>query len=140
MIYHQVRMAVKPDAPKDRVEHALGLMRRLGNELDVVESFVVGRDIGGEFDYGAVYALKTVDDYRTYMYDPLHREIDAAGLPLVSNMISADITDDDDPEIAEKIAKVHTDRFGDHPELADLIGDLGSYEGSGYEGGTPDGK
>ncbi|QFG24560.1 Dabb family protein [Actinomadura sp. WMMB 499] len=138
MIYHQVRMAVKPDAPKERVEHALDLMRRLGRELDVVESFLVGRDFGGEFDYGAVYALKDIDAYRTYMYAPLHREIDSAGLPLVSNMVSLDLTDDADPEIGDKIAQVHTDRFKDHPELAGLIDDLGTYEGSGVPSQTPE--
>ncbi|MFI0353334.1 Dabb family protein [Actinomadura sp. 9N407] len=135
MIYHQIRIAVKPDAPEDQVQHALDLMRRLGGELDAVESFIVGRDFGGEFEYGAMYALKDIDAYRTYMYDPLHREIDTVGLPLVTNMISMDLTDDADPEIGDKIAKVHSDRFADHPELAGLIEDLGSYEGSGTSDG-----
>jgi Stress responsive A/B Barrel Domain len=44
VIYHQVRFAMKPEAPSDQVEAALELMRRLGRELDVVESFCVGRD------------------------------------------------------------------------------------------------
>ncbi|TDD79508.1 Dabb family protein [Actinomadura darangshiensis] len=139
MIYHQVRMAVKPDAPEDQVQHALGLMRELGDKLDVVEYFMVGRDVGGEFQYGAMYAVKDIDAYRVYMYDPLHREIDSAGLPLVTNMVSMDLTDDPDPQIADKIDKVHRDRFKDHPELNDLIQDLGSYEGSGTTdaGATP---
>ncbi len=52
-------------------------------------------------------------------------------------MISMDLTDDADPEIGDKIAKVHSDRFADHPELAYLVEDLGSYEGSGTtDGGT----
>src|SRR4051794_23528701 len=110
-------MALKPDAPEDQVQHALDLMRKLGDKLDVVEYFMVGRDFGGEFQYGAMYALKDVDAYRTYLYDPLHREIDAAGLPLVANMISMDLTDDADPAIGDKIAKAHSDRFSDHPEL-----------------------
>jgi hypothetical protein len=37
MIYHQIRFSVKLDTPRDRVEAALELMRRLGRELDVVE-------------------------------------------------------------------------------------------------------
>ncbi|TDC98866.1 Dabb family protein [Nonomuraea deserti] len=131
MIYHQVRMALKPDAPADQVQHALDLMRELGEKRDAVEFYLVGRDFGGEFDYGALYALKDIDAYRTYMYDPLHRQIDALGLPLVANMVSADLTDDPDPDIGAKIAQVHTDRFSDHPELRDLVEDLGSYEGSG---------
>ncbi|MEW2354100.1 Dabb family protein [Spirillospora sp. NPDC029432] len=131
MIYHQIRIAVKPDAPEDQVQHALDLMRKLGDKLDVVEFFTVGRDFGGEFQYGALYALKDIDAYRTYMYDPLHREIDAAGLPLVTNMVSGDLTDDADPGIGDKIAKVHSDRFKDHPELLGLVEGLDSYEGSG---------
>ncbi|MFJ7078573.1 Dabb family protein [Streptomyces sp. NPDC098781] len=137
MIYHQIRIAMKPDAPKDQVDYALELLRQLGRELDVVEQWAVGRDFGGEFEYGAVYLLKDIDAYRTYMYAPLHRKIDAVGLPLVKNMISQDLTDDEDPEIGAKIAKVHTDRFTDHPEIAELIEDIGSYEGSGAPSSDP---
>ncbi|MFD7446909.1 hypothetical protein [Streptomyces sp. NPDC059909] len=68
------------------------------------------------------------------MYAPLHRKIDEVGLPLVKNMVSLGLTDDEDPAIGDKIAKVHTDRYADHPEIADLVDNLGSYEGSG----TPD--
>ncbi|MGW3351813.1 hypothetical protein ACWDA3_51710 [Nonomuraea rubra] len=80
-----------------------------------------------------MYALKDIDAYRTYMYDPLHRQIDAIGLPLAADMISHDLTDDPDPdpEIGDKIAQVHANRFSDHPELPGLIEGLGSYEGSG---------
>ncbi|MFI9837550.1 Dabb family protein [Nonomuraea sp. NPDC051941] len=131
MIYHQIRIALKPDAPEDQVQHALDLLRTLGDKLDAVEFFMVGRDFGGEFHHGAMYALKDIDAYRTYMYDPLHLQIDAIGLPLAANMVSLDLTDDPDPEIGDKIAQVHRDRFTDHPELFDLIENLGSYEGSG---------
>ncbi|MGI5485431.1 Dabb family protein [Microtetraspora malaysiensis] len=131
MIYHQIRIALKPDAPEDQVQHALDLLRMLGDKLDAVEFFTVGRDFGGEFHYGAMYALKDIDAYRTYMYDPLHLQIDAIGLPLAANMVSLDLTDDPDPEIGDKIAQVHSDRFTDHPELLGQIENLGSYEGSG---------
>ncbi|MGP3933202.1 MULTISPECIES: Dabb family protein [unclassified Nonomuraea] len=138
MIYHQVRMAMKPDAPADQVRHALDLMRELGEKLDAVEFHLVGCDFGGEFDYGALYALKDIDAYRTYMYDPLHRRIDALGLPLVADMVSSDLTDDPDPDIGAKIAQVHADRFSDHPELRHLVENLGSYEGSGVDDGGPE--
>lgn len=133
MIYHQIRLAMKPEVPEDEVQGALELLRRLGRELDVVEHWLVGRDVGGEFQYGAMYALKDVDAYRTYMYAPLHRKIDEIGLPLVANMISQDLTDDEDPDIAAKIAEVHRSRFAGDPELVGLIEGLGSYEGSGTD-------
>jgi hypothetical protein len=131
MIYHQIRISLKPEAPKDEVENALELLRKLGRELDVVEFWCVGRDFGGEFDYGAMYALKDIQAYREYMYAPIHRKIDEIGLPLVNNMISQDLTDDEDPAIGDKVAEVHSSRFEDHPELLGLVEGLASYEGSG---------
>ncbi|GAA1676879.1 Dabb family protein [Nonomuraea maheshkhaliensis] len=139
MIYHQIRVAMKPDAPEEQVQHALDLLRQLGDQLDVVEFFMVGRDFGGDFHYGAMYALKDIDAYRTYMYDRLHRQIDAMGIPLAADMVSLDLTDDPDPEIGDKIAQVRSDRFAGHPELLGLVEGLGSCEGSGVpESDTPD--
>ena len=131
MIYHQVRFAMKPDAPKEQVDNAIELLRRLGRELDVVEFWCVGRDFGGEFTVGALYALKDIDAYDVYMNAPLHRQIDRAGLPLVANMISQDLTDDEDPAIGDKIAEIHRKRFAGDSELVGLVESLGSYEGSG---------
>jgi hypothetical protein len=133
MIYHQVRMSIRKDAPQDQLDTALNYLRRMGREIEVVEFFCVGRDFGGEFDYGAMYALKDIEAYRTYMLAPLHQETDRAGLPLVDNMISQDLTDDPDPDIGAKIAKIHSDRFAGDATLRGLVGNLGSYDGSGTE-------
>jgi hypothetical protein len=81
VIYHQIRVSIKKDAPEDQLETALHYLRRMGQEIDVVEFFCVGRDFGGEFDYGAMYALKDIDAYKTYMLAPLHQETDRAGGP-----------------------------------------------------------
>jgi hypothetical protein len=137
MIYHINRFATKKDAPADQLSHVLDLMHRLGKERAEVEFYCVGRDLGGEFDVGAMYALKDLHAYRTYMFDPLHEEIDNAGLPLVSNQASYDLTDDPDPQIGDKMAQVHRDRFAERPELRDLITSLGSYQGPGTEDVAP---
>jgi stress responsive alpha/beta barrel protein len=131
MIYHQIRFSVKLDVPEDELKASLERLRRLGRELDVVQSWVVGRDFGGKFEYGALYALPDIDAYRAYMYAPLHLETDAAGLPLVDDFVSQDLTDDEDPAIGDKIAEVHRNRFADHPEVLELVENLGSYTGSG---------
>ena len=137
MIYHINRFAMKMDAPEDQLEAALDHLRRIGKELDAVEFYCVGRDLGGEFDVGAMYALKDIDDYRTYMFAPIHEETDNAGLPIVSNQVSYDLTDDPDPQIGDKMAQVHRDRFAERPHLRDLIQNLGSYTGPGTEDVTP---
>jgi hypothetical protein len=54
MIVHIVRFTLKPDAPKDQVDLAFEQLRKQGREIETVQSFVVGRDFGGEFDYGAM--------------------------------------------------------------------------------------
>lgn len=137
MIYHVVRMSFKPDVPPDEVEAGLERLRTMGREIDVVESWCVGRDFGGEFEYGAVYALPDIQAYETYMNAPVHLETDAAGLPLVANFVSLDITDDEDPAIGDKISDVHSTRYATHPEVLELVEDLDSYTGSGVPDNGP---
>jgi Stress responsive A/B Barrel Domain len=131
MIYHIVRMSFKPDVPPEVREAGIERLRRYHEEIDVIQSWSVGRDIGGEFEIGAMYALADIEAYETYMNAPWHLETDAAGLPLVSNFVSFDLTDDEDPEIADKIAEVHRRRFENHPETLALVEGLDSYTGSG---------
>jgi hypothetical protein len=131
MIVHIVRFTLKPDAPKDQVDLAFEQLRKQGREINAVQSFVVGRDFGGEFDYGAMYVMKDIEGYREYMMSPIHRKSDEIGLPLVEKFISMDITDDKDPAIGDKIAEIHRNRFENDPALMGLIQNLSSYEGSG---------
>jgi Stress responsive A/B Barrel Domain len=131
MIAHIVRFTLKPDVPKDQVDLALEQLRKQGREIPAVQSFVVGRDFGGEFDYGAMYIMKDIEGYREYMMSPIHRKSDEIGLPLVEKFISMDITDDKDPAIGDKIAEIHRNRFANDPALAGLVQNLSSYEGSG---------
>ena len=60
VIDHQIRPSVKLDVPKAELEASLERLRRLGREPNVVQSWVVGRDLGGEFEYGAAALGSTV--------------------------------------------------------------------------------
>ena len=131
MIAHVVRFTLKPNASKDQVDLAFEQLRKQGREINAVQLFVVGRDFGGEFDYGAMYIMKDIEGYREYMMSPIHRKSDEIGLPVVDKFISMDITDDKDPAIGDKIAEIHRNRFAHDPALAKLVENLGSYEGSG---------
>ncbi|MFD5445744.1 Dabb family protein [Streptomyces tendae] len=133
VIYHSIRFKLKPDADHGQIEDTLEHLRRLGRELSVVRSFVVGQDIGGEFDYGATYVLESVDDYHAYMYAPLHRATDDVGMPLIERMTSFDITDDPDPAVGERIQEIHRARYAGDPALKNMIDQIGSYTGSGVE-------
>jgi hypothetical protein len=131
MIVHIVRFTLKPDAPNDQVDLAFEQLRKQGREINAVQSFIVGRDFGGESDYGAMYVLKDIEGYREYMMSPIHRKSDEIGLPIVDKFISMDITDDKDPAIGDKIAEIHRNRFENDPALVALVQNLSSYEGSG---------
>ncbi|NEB62316.1 Dabb family protein [Streptomyces diastaticus] len=134
MIHHHIRLAMRPDAPRDKVDEALEMLRRMGREIDAVAYGAVGRDVGGDFDYGAVFAVEDIEAYRAYMHAPLHRQVDEIGLPLVRNMVSYDLIDDGDPCTGELIRQIHSERFAGDPALVALIEGLGSYQGSGAPG------
>ncbi|MFB4308555.1 Dabb family protein [Actinomadura sp. GTD37] len=130
MIYHTVRMTLRPGMPSDKVEEALESLRNQGRVIPSVVSYVVGPDIGGEYEWGATYVIEDLDGYWTYLKHPAHRHTDEIGLPLVDKFVSFDVTDDADPRIAEKIAALHQRRYQEDPDLAKLVSDLNSYAGS----------
>jgi Stress responsive A/B Barrel Domain len=137
MIYHCVRGSFRQEVPEAEREAALDRLRRYPQEIDVIQAWSVGRDIGGEYEYGAMYELADIEAYETYMNAPWHLETDAAGLPLVSAFVSFDLTDDPDPDIGDKIADVHRRRYESNPEVLGLVNDLDSYSGSGVPDDSP---
>jgi hypothetical protein len=134
MIYHTVRLTLRPDAPAEKVEEALESLRNQGRVIPSVVSFVVGRDIGGEFEWGGTYVIEDLDGYWEYLKHPAHRHTDEIGLPLVDAFVSFDVTDEEDPRIADKIAELHQRRYQEDPALAKLVSDLASYSGSSAPG------
>lgn len=54
--------------------------------------------------------IEDLEGYAEMMNHPAHLEVDRNGLPLVDRFASFDITDDPDPEIGTKIAKIHRRR------------------------------
>lgn len=130
MIYHYIRLAFRPDAPSEQVETALESLREMGRTIGAIKQWAVGRDVGGDFDHGAMFAVEDIDGYREYMFDPLHRRTDTIGLPLVRNMVSLDLVDGGDPEVADQIRRIHAERFAGDPDLVDLLNGLDSYTGS----------
>jgi hypothetical protein len=87
----------------------------------VKSSFVVGRDVGGDFEWGAVFVPEDLDGYRDYLMAPSHARTDEIGLPLLERFVSYDTTDDPDPAIGEKIADLHRRRFAERPELTRMV-------------------
>ena len=140
MIYHGNRFTLREDASPEQVEEALESLRNQGRVIPSVKSFVVGRDYGGEYEWGATFVIEDLEGYWEYLIHPAHRNTDRVGLPLVDKFVSFDITDDEDPEMGAKIAALHQKRYDADPELTELVSGLGEYTGSaapGQHGGEP---
>ncbi|MEV0029669.1 Dabb family protein [Nocardia sp. NPDC050793] len=134
MIYHGNRFTIKADATPEQVEEALESLRNQGRVIPSVKSFVVGPDYGGEYHYGAVFAIEDLEGYWEYLVHPAHLNTDRVGLPLVDKFMSFDITDDEDPQMADKIAELHQRRYDSMPDITELVSELGEYSGSAAPG------
>lgn len=128
MIYHVVRMSIRPDVPSEKVQEAMAAMQAAGSGAPA-QSGLFGRDVGGDFDFGAVSVFETLEEYEAMMNHPAHLAIDRFGLPLVDRFVSFDVTDDPDPEIHETIEAIHQRRFAAHPDIAELVSRI-DYSGS----------
>ncbi|MBO8193274.1 Dabb family protein [Streptomyces oryzae] len=134
MIHHGIRFTLKPGVTPEQRDEALESLRNQGRVIPSVTSFVVGRDHGGEYEWGATFAIEDLDGYWEYLIHPAHLSTDRTGLPLVDKFASFDITDDLDPDVGEKIAALHQRRYDRIPELASLVSDLREYIGSAAPG------
>ncbi|HEX6923808.1 MAG TPA: Dabb family protein [Longimicrobiaceae bacterium] len=134
MIYHSTRMTFKPGVPPEKREEVLESLRNQGRVIPSVKSFIVGHDIGGEYEFAATYVIEDLDGYWEYLIHPAHHHTDMIGLPVGNTFVSYDVVDNDDPDMAAKIAALHQRRYDNDPELTKLVSDLASYEGSAAPG------
>jgi hypothetical protein len=132
MIYHSIRVSYKDDISETDLQAALDQWHTMAKAIPEVEFYCIGRDIGGEYEHGAMFALKDFAAYEAFLMHPEGKKTDLMGLPLVKDIAGFDLTDDDDPELAQKIADLHRTRFENDPELLAVFNDL-TYTGSGSE-------
>jgi len=134
MIFHTNRMAFKAGIDEERRRACLDAAREAGAANPAVRSFVVGRDIGGEFEYSAVYVVDDLDGYWAYLTHPAHVRSEMTGIELTERFEAFDITDSDDPEVGEKIARLQARHFEESPELVALVAQAPSFR---VPGGGP---
>jgi hypothetical protein len=133
MIFHINRATYKANLSEEQRRAGLEMLRQSGAANPAVKSFVVGREFGGAFDYGAVYAVEDLDAYWQYLEHPVHVHEELTGMELIERFEVVDITDSDDPGIAEKIAELQLRHMEAHPDIAALVMAVPSFT-------VPDGK
>ena len=126
MIYHHLRMAARPGVTDEQRDKVLASLDNQGRVIDAVRHFVVGREVGGDYEWGATFVFEDLDGYWEYLMHPAHLQTDEIGLPLAERFAMYDTTDDPDPGIAAKIAALHERRYAELPELAKLVQSLPS--------------
>ena len=130
-IVHVVRFKLKSNVEPTRLQAAIAQLNKMGREITSVRNFMVGKDVGGDYELAAFYQFDDLPGYAEYLMSPIHRNVDDIGLPLVDDMVSFDIAGTADPEIAENIAELHRARYAGDKALAKLVGGLKSFSGSG---------
>ncbi|MXP23871.1 Dabb family protein [Gordonia sp. HNM0687] len=134
MIYHGIRFTFRDSATQEQIDTCMDSLRNQGESIPAVSSYVVGRDFGGEYEYGAIYALPDLDGYWEYLIHPSHLNSDKVGLPHISKFVSFDVTDESDPDVGTKIAALHQRRYDEMPWVSDLVAGLDDYAGSAAPG------
>ena len=102
-------------------------MLRQSGANPAVKSYVVGPELGGEFEYGAVYVVEDLDDYWAYLEFTAHVREELWGIPHLEKFAAIDVADSDDPELGAKIAALQARHQQEHPEIAALIAQAASF-------------
>src|SRR5262245_59315700 len=134
MIFHINRMTFKAGLSKEQLQAGLELMRQAGAANPAVKSYVVGPELSGDFEYGAVYVVEDLDGYWAYLTHPAHARSELEGIPLIEKFTAIDVSDTDDPDLGEKIAALQARNFQAHAEVAAAAAEAASFtvpDGSG---------
>src|SRR5262252_1677308 len=137
MIFHSNLFTVKPGVGDEQREAGLELMRQSGAN-PAVKSWVVGPELGGEFEYGAVYVVEDLDSYWAYLEFPAHVRLELWGIPYLEKFAAIDVSDSGDPEFGAKVAAVQARHQQQHPEIAAEIAQAASFtvpDGAGHPAG-----
>ena len=132
MIFHINLFNVKPGVSDEQREAGLDLMRQDAAN-PAVKSWIVGRVLGGEYEYAAVYVFEDLDGYDAYLNHPAHVREELWGISNLEKFAAIDVSDSDDPELGEKIAALQARNFEEHPDVAAVIAQAASFT-------VPDGK
>ena len=133
MIFHINQATYKADLSEEQRRAGLEMLRQSGAANPAVKSYAVGPELGGEFEYGAVYVVEDLDGYWAYLNHPVHVHEELEGTPLLEKFAAFDVSDSDDPELGAKIAALQARHLQEHPEIAAEIAQAASFT-------VPDGK
>ena len=117
MIFYINRATYKAGLSEEQRREGVEMLHQSGAN-PAVKSYVVGPELGGEFEYGAVYVFEDLDGYLAYLNHPVHVREALEAIALLEKFAAIDVSDSDDPELGEKIAALQARHLQESPELA----------------------
>jgi hypothetical protein len=127
MIFHVNRLTFKVDVTQEQRREGMDLLRQQGTAIDAVQSFVVGPELGADYEWGAVFVIEDLEGYWEYLTHPAHFRSEQMGLHLVERFEAFDVTDSEDPEMGGKISALHARSYAENPELARLVSQVPTF-------------
>jgi hypothetical protein len=127
MIFHINRATYKADLSEEQRRTGVEMLRQSGAANPAVKSYVVGPELGGEFEYNAVYVFEDLDGYWAYLNHPAHVSEELWGIPHLEKFAAIDVSDSDDPKLSEKIAALQARHLQEQPEIAALVAQSSSF-------------
>src|SRR5262249_12453617 len=103
MIFPISRATYKAGLSEEQRRAGVELLHQAGAANPAVKSYVVGPELGGEFEYSAVYVVEDLGGYWAYLTHPTHVRSELEGIPLLEKFAAIDVSDSDDPDLSEKI-------------------------------------
>lgn len=75
-IVHVIRFKLKEDADPTRLQAAIAQLHKMGREISSVRNYMVGKDVGGNYDLAGFFSFDDLAGYAEYMMSPIHRKVD----------------------------------------------------------------
>src|SRR5262249_15535917 len=138
MIFHINRATYKADLSEEQRREGVEMLRQSGAANPAVKSYVVGPELGGEVEYGAVYVVEDLDGYWAYLEVPAHVRLELWGIPYLEKFAAIDVSDSEAPEFGAKVAALQARHQQEHPEIAAEIAQAASFtvpDGAGQPAG-----
>jgi hypothetical protein len=120
MILNVLRLTLKDDTTPDERDDVLAALRRTAS-LPWVSFASVGPAFDDPDSFGYVVAINDLHALEKYMHDPVHLAGDDVILPRVAQLSAVRFSDDDDPDIAEKVFALHQAKVAKYPEWGRLV-------------------
>jgi len=120
MILNVLQLTLKGDTTPEQRHDVLEALSRTAS-LPWVSFSSVGPAFGDSDSFGYVVAINDLDALEKYMHDPVHLAGDDVILPRVARLSAVRFSDDDDPDIAEKVFALHQAKVAKYPEWGRLV-------------------